>query len=91
MASRLYTYPFIVGAVLIPLFGYLSDKFGNKGYFAILGGLFFNASFLCFYIKNECENDQNCLNFVISTLTLLGIGYGILQSVVWPSINLVVQ
>ncbi|EGR29424.1 major facilitator superfamily protein, putative [Ichthyophthirius multifiliis] len=90
-ASNLYTFPFILGAFFIPIIGFLSDKYGKKGYFAIAGGLFFNGSFLVFYTKDSCSSPHECYFVVIFALSLLGIGYGIIQSIVWPSINLVVD
>ena len=78
-ASNLYAYPFIVGALIIPLVGLLSDKFGMKGHFAILGGLLFNIVFLMLYRDPVCHNKlDNCYFYIICTLTLWGFGYGIL-------------
>ncbi|EGR32442.1 major facilitator superfamily protein, putative [Ichthyophthirius multifiliis] len=90
-ASNFYTFPFLLGAIFIPLVGILVDKFGNRGTFAILGGLLFNSFFLLLYKEATCRNEKGCYVYVFIALSILGLGYGILQSVLWPCINLVVR
>lgn len=71
--------PFFIGAVFIPLCGYVIDKVGKRAYFILTAsGLAFLS--MCIFYTNVTP--------LIPLLTL-GFAYSIFASVIWPGISLV--
>ena len=71
--------PFSILAILVPIWGILIDKFGNRAYFLFLSTLLCLFAFTMFYIS-----------IPISAIILLGVTWSLFASVIWPSISLVV-
>ena len=72
--------PFFLSAFLVPVFGSLIDKYGQRAYLALVASLLGLFSFIMFYF---CPP--------VLALALLGVTYSMFASVVWPAISLVVK
>ena len=72
--------PFFIGAIMVPVFGSLIDKYGNRTIFCLSSGIMCVLTFIFFYIITP-----------VIPLILLGFSYSIFASVVWPSIAIAVN
>ena len=72
--------PFFIGAIMVPIFGGVIDKFGNRTIMALISGVMCLITFIFFYIMEP-----------ILPLILLGVSYSIFASVIWPSISIAVN
>lgn len=72
--------PFFISAFMVPLYGSLIDKFGQRAYLSLLASFLGLFSFILFF------------NFTpIAGLIVLGFTYSMFASVIWPAISLVVK
>lgn len=72
--------PFIISGFMVPLFGSLSDKFGQRAYLAVFSCLMGLLAFGSLYYVNA-----------LYSLILIGTTYSLFVSVIWPAISLVVN
>lgn len=72
--------PFFIGAIMVPVFGGIINKYGNRTLFCLSSGIMCVLTFIFFYIMTP-----------IIPLILLGISYSIFASVVWPAIAIAVN
>ena len=80
MAGVYMGVPFFIGAIMVPIFGGVIDKFGNRTIMALISGVMCLITFIFFYIMEP-----------IFPLILLGVSYSIFASVIWPSISIAVN
>ena len=78
-AGLLMGLPFIMGAIFVPILGFVVDKWGFRTELVFSSGFFLIISFILF-------------NFIkpYFPLVLLGFGYSIFACVLWPSIPIAV-
>ena len=78
-AGLLMGLPFIMGAIFVPILGFVVDKWGFRTELVFSSGFFLIISFILF-------------NFIkpYFPLVLLGFGYSIFACVLWPSIPITV-
>ena len=72
--------PFFIGAIMVPVFWGIINKYGNRTLFCLSSGIMCVLTFIFFYIMTP-----------IIPLILLGISYSIFASVVWPAIAIAVN
>ena len=72
--------PFLISALMVPVFGIIIDKFGKRAYITLLSGVLCVLSFVLFYLLEP-----------IIPLIILGLTYSIFAAVIWPSISVVVN
>ena len=80
LAGIYMSIPFFISAFLIPIFGILIDKYGQRAYLAMGASICGLISFIFFYFASP-----------IVSLILLGCTYSLFASIIWPSISLVVK
>ena len=87
-AGNLIMIPYILSAVLAPIFGLIVDKIGKRGKFIILNAFFFFITHLIFcFIPNYNSFEP----IIILPLVLMGVSMGLYCSVIMPSVPLVVD
>ena len=72
--------PFIISGFLVPLFGSIIDKIGQRAYFTVFSSIMGLIAFGSLYYINP-----------LYSLILIGITYSLFASVIWPAISLVVN
>lgn len=72
--------PFFVSAFLVPLYGFMIDRYGKRAYLSFVAAVTSLISFVVFYFFPP-----------IFGLVLLGCTYSMFASVIWPAISLVVK
>ena len=72
--------PFFISAIMVPIFGYIIDKYGKRAFLTLLSGILCVISFICLY-----------LFYPVFPLILLGVTYSLFAAVIWPSISIVVN
>lgn len=78
LAGLFMSVPFIIGAILTPIFGIIIDRIGKRSHFIILSSFSSIISFsLFFYIQP------------LIPLALLGITYSVFASTIWPTVSLI--
>ena len=86
LGNTLLMIPYIVGAILTPIFGYISDRIGRRGYLLFI-------STIMLIVTNYIFTWLNTRYIYIETITAmscLGISYSIFCAVIWPSFALVI-
>jgi MFS family permease len=72
--------PFFISAFMVPLYGILIDKYGQRAYLALVAAIFGFTCFVLFYIVHP-----------LIALVVLGLTYSMFAAVIWPAIALVVN
>ncbi len=72
--------PFFISAFMVPLYGTIIDKFGQRAYLTLLSSVVGLLSFAMFFYFPAAY-----------ALVLLGMTYSMFASVIWPAISLVVK
>jgi len=72
--------PFFISAFMVPIFGTIIDKFGQRAYLTLLSSVVGFVAFMMFSYFNP-----------IYALIVLGLTYSMFASVIWPAISLVVK
>lgn len=72
--------PFFIGALIIPVFGFIIDKYGKRAYLTLVSALLTSIVFLLFFF---CDP--------LFPLILIGITYSMFAAVIWPSISLIIS
>ncbi len=80
LAGIYMSLPFLISAFLIPVFGILIDRYGQRAYLALASSICGLLSFTMFYFASP-----------IAALLLLGCTYSLFASIIWPSVSLVVK
>ena len=80
MAGVYMGIPFFIGAIMVPIFGWIIDKFGNRSVLTLISGCMCLFTFVLFYLIKP-----------LLPLILLGVTYSIFASVIWPSISIAVD
>jgi MFS family permease len=70
--------PFFIGVFLVPTFGYIIDKIGQRSYLAVSSAIFGFIVFVMFFLLPP-----------LIPLIALGFTYSLFASVIWPSIAIV--
>ena len=71
--------PFLISTFLIPLFGYLIDIFGQRGYLILGSSILSLISYVLFYFANP-----------LIGFSLLGLAYSVYSIATWAAISLAV-
>lgn len=71
--------PFLISTFLIPLFGYLIDIFGQRGYLILVSSIVSLISYILFYFLNP-----------LIGFSLLGLAYSVYSIATWAAISLAV-
>ncbi len=72
--------PFFISAFMVPLYGTVIDKFGQRAYLTLISSVVGLGSFAMFFYLPAAY-----------ALVLLGMTYSMFASVIWPAISLVVK
>jgi MFS family permease len=72
--------PFFISAFMVPIYGILIDKYGQRAYLSLIASGVGLLCFILFYIVNP-----------LIALIILGLTYSMFASVIWPCISLVVK
>jgi MFS family permease len=72
--------PFFISAFMVPIYGLLIDKYGQRAYLSLLASM---SGLLCFTLFYYLQP--------IIPLLVLGLTYSMFASVIWPAISLVVK
>lgn len=72
--------PFVISAFMVPIYGILIDKYGQRAYLSFLASICGLVCFTMFYYLSP-----------ILPLIMLGLTYSMFASVIWPAISLVVN
>jgi drug/metabolite transporter (DMT)-like permease len=72
--------PFFISALVVPVYGIMIDKFGQRAYLACLASFMGLLCFVMFYFVPP-----------FYALIILGLTYSMFASVIWPAISLVVK
>ena len=84
--SRLYTIPYLISAVLTPLFGFIVDRCGKRVLFMLFSSCILVTAYSLSMTLPACDKCNN----EMGPLMLSGIGYTVYAAVVWGSIPLTV-
>lgn len=87
-AGFLFGVPYLMSVVLLPLIGLVSDYIGLKVKAVIFSSVIFIATFTTSMLMPSCTD--SCSNELYS-IVMLGIGYSIYVSMIFPCIPFVVQ
>lgn len=79
VAGHYMAIPFFIGALFVPIFGYMIDNLGKRDLFILLSSVFGLGSFILFLFPIH----------PIFPLLMLGMTYSIFAGVIWPAISLV--
>lgn len=74
---------FMINIFLFPVVGLVLDKIGRRGEFIILSTLMLGLVHVCFIFTPESSRPV----YPIFYMVLLGVGYSIYGSAIWPCIN----
>eukprot|EP01084_Bolivina_argentea_P019533 36304_1 len=83
--NTLLMIPYIVGAILTPFLGYISDKIGKRAYLLLIS----TTMLICTHYLLTFGPTTSTY-FAIISLVCLGISYSVFCAVIWPSFALVV-
>jgi len=72
--------PFMISGFLVPIFGLIIDRYGQRAYLTLFSSILGLISFASLYFIHP-----------LFSLILLGITYSLFASVIWPAISLVVD
>lgn len=72
--------PFFISAFMVPMYGSIIDKYGQRAYLSLLASM---VGLLCFTMFYYCPP--------LLALIILGLTYSMFASVIWPAISLVVK
>jgi MFS family permease len=72
--------PFFISAFVVPLYGIIIDKYGQRAYLSLFASI---CGFICFIMLYIFPP--------ILGLIILGLTYSMFASVIWPAISLVVK
>jgi MFS family permease len=86
-AGLLYTMPYIISAILSPIIGFLSDKFGHRMTTTLAGSFLMIVAHLISLFTVDCDK---CAKSIIP-LILLGIAYTTYAVVLWGAIPYMVE
>lgn len=78
LAGLFMSVPFMIGAVLTPIFGIIIDKIGKRAHFIIISSSSSIISFSLFFHIQP-----------LIPLALLGITYSVFASTIWPTVSLI--
>lgn len=76
-AALLNSYVFLAAVILTPLFGWMADRFGRRGWQMMVGSLLLPLSFL------GLMSDEWGLWL---TTVLLGVSYSLIPAIMWPAV-----
>ena len=86
LGNTLLMIPYIVGAILTPIFGYISDRIGRRGYLLLISTIMLIITHYLFtWIYSKYD-----IYFAIIGMSCMGISYSIFCAVIWPSFALVI-
>jgi len=77
IAGTLMGTPFLMGAIFVPLFGILVDKYGYRTEMVLSSGFFLLLSFILFNFMKP-----------YIPIIILGLSYSIFACVLWPAISI---
>jgi MFS family permease len=72
--------PFFICAFMVPIYGILIDKYGQRAYLSLLASV---CGLICFIMFYLCPP--------IYGFIMLGLTYSMFAAVIWPAISLVVK
>ena len=85
LGNTLLMLPYIVSAIITPIFGYISDKIGKRCYLLLISTIMLIITHFIFIFISTA-----IMYFSIIAMICLGISYSIFCAVIWPSFALVV-
>lgn len=81
LAGIYMSIPFFISAFMVPIFGILIDRFGQRAYLSLIAGIMGMLGFISFILMSN----------PLFGLIILGLTYSMFASVIWPAISLVVK
>mmetsp|Transcript_11977 Transcript_11977/g.8366 ORF Transcript_11977/g.8366 Transcript_11977/m.8366 type:complete len:152 (-) Transcript_11977:221-676(-) len=89
-AGTLYGLPYLISALICPIFGYLIDRIGKRTQFILASSLM--TVLACSITIFLPVDDQDTPNYTcLIPLILLGVGYSVYASALWGSIPYIVE
>jgi len=89
-AAILFGVPYIVSAVISPIFGLVGDKCGKRVQLIMASNLILILAFFISMVLPGCPDEGTCY-YEFAPLLFVGIGYAIYLAVFWGSIPLTVE